>query len=84
MTFSSPAGTSGVDSVVPSTGTATGVGIQLLDATNNPISPDQMRTVVNSTAGNTSVPFFAQYYRLATGAVTGTVRAAAVYTMSYQ
>lgn len=84
VTFSSPAGTSGVDSVVPSTGTATGVGIQLLDATNNPISLDQMRTVVNSTAGTTSVPFFAQYYRLATGDVTGTVRAAAVYTMSYQ
>jgi type 1 fimbria pilin len=32
----------------------------------------------------TTIPFFAQYYRLATGAVTGTVRAAAVYTMSYQ
>jgi type 1 fimbria pilin len=84
VTFSDAAGASGVSSVVKSTGTATGIGIQLLDATSAPIVLDQALTVVDSTTGNMSIPFFAQYYRLSTGTATGTVQAAATYTMSYQ
>lgn len=84
VTFSSAAGASGVDSVVKSTGTATGIGIQLLDASDAPIALDQAHKVVESTSGNTTIPFFAQYYRLSGGTATGTVQAAATYTMSYQ
>jgi type 1 fimbria pilin len=84
VSFSSVSGSSGVASVVGSTGTATGIGIQLLDASDTPIVLDQSHTVVNSTSGSTTVPFSAQYYRLGSGVATGTVRAAATYTMSYQ
>lgn len=84
VTFSSAGGSSGVSSVVASTGTATGVGIQLLHATDTPITLDQARTVVNSTSGNAAIPFSAQYYRLGSGAVARTVRAQATYTLSYQ
>ncbi|TCK38472.1 type 1 fimbria pilin [Paraburkholderia sp. BL8N3] len=84
VTFSSVAGSSGVDSVVKSNGTATGVGIQLLDASDSPIVLDQSHNVVGSTAGNATVRFSAQYYRLSGGVTTGTVQASAIYTMSYQ
>lgn len=85
VTFSSTSGSSGIGSVLASTGTATGVGVQLLDASLAPIALDSTLQLSAGTIGNDSYRFFGQYYRLGAAEVTpGTVRAAAIFTMSYQ
>ncbi|MFM0361418.1 fimbrial protein [Paraburkholderia sediminicola] len=85
VTFSSTSGNSGVASVLASTGTATGTGIQLLDASWTPIALDAARQVSSGTTGDDSFRFYAQYYRLGAAQVTpGTVNATAIFTMSYQ
>ncbi|MPW15383.1 fimbrial protein [Paraburkholderia sp. CNPSo 3157] len=85
ITFSSTSGNSGVASVLGNLGTARGVGVQLLDSTQAPITLDSPLTLTSSTTGNMSFPFYAQYFRVGTPAViAGSVRATAVFTMSYQ
>ncbi|CAE6738203.1 hypothetical protein R69749_02003 [Paraburkholderia domus] len=85
VTFSSATGTSGVPTVLASNGTATGIGVQLLNALNTPITLDSPLLLTSATTGNTSFQFFAQYYRLgATGMTPGRVNAAAIFTMNYQ
>lgn len=85
VTFTSASGNSGIDSVLASTGTAQGVGVQLLNASQTPIKLDTALQLTWSTPGNRSFQFFGQYYRLGTAEATpGTVRAAAIFTMSYQ
>jgi type 1 fimbria pilin len=84
-TFTSASGNSGVASVLASTGTATGIGVQLLDASQTPIVLDTPRQLTSGTTGNMSFPFYGQYYRLGAAPVTaGSVKAQAVFTMSYQ
>lgn len=85
VTFSSSSGNSGVASVLGNAGTAQGVGVQLLDSTQTPVTLDAPLTLTSSTTGNMSFPFYAQYYRLgAASVVSGSVKATAVFTMSYQ
>ncbi|REE23258.1 type 1 fimbria pilin [Paraburkholderia sp. BL27I4N3] len=85
VTFSSTSGSSGVASVLANAGSATGIGVQLLDASQSPLALDAALSLTSSTTGNMSFQFFSQYYRLG-GApvVAGTVRATAIFTMSYQ
>lgn len=80
----SVSGDSGVNSVLGSTGTSLGVGIQVLDATHAAIVLNQIRNVIDTTTGDTTIYFYAQYYRLASAIKAGPVNAAAIYTMSYQ
>lgn len=73
------------DSVIVNTGTAQGVGIQLLDVTNNnnPIHIGQRWNVIAHSTESESIPIAAQYYRL--GSLTaGTVKATATYTLDYE
>jgi type 1 fimbria pilin len=85
VTFSSTSGNSGVASVLANAGSATGIGIQLLDASQSPITLDVALPLTSSTTGNMSFQFFSQYYRLGVApVVAGTVRATAIFTMSYQ
>jgi type 1 fimbria pilin len=85
ITFSSATGTSGVASVLGSNGTAAGVGVQLLNASQAPITLDSALQLTSGTTANDSFRFFAQYYRLGESQVTpGTVNASAIFTMSYQ
>lgn len=85
VTFSTASGNSGIDSVLASTGSATGVGVQLLDTTGTPVKLDTPLQLSAGTTGNASFQFFGQYYRLGAADVTpGTVRAASIFTMSYQ
>lgn len=85
VTFSSVSGASGVPTVVASNGTATGVGVQLLDTSHKPITLDKALRLTFGTTGNMSFQFYAQYYRLSAVDVTaGRVNASAIFTMSYQ
>lgn len=84
MTLESASGDSGMNSVLASTGASSGVGIQVLDATHKAIVLNEIRQLIDSTTGDTTIAFFAQYYRLASALKPGPVTAAAIYTMSYQ
>lgn len=85
VTFSSTSGSSGVASVLGNSGSATGIGVQLLDSSQAPIILDAALQLTSSTTGNMSFQFYSQYYRLGSAkVVAGTVRATAVFIMSYQ
>ncbi|WP_248322072.1 fimbrial protein [Caballeronia sp. Sq4a] len=85
VTFSSSSGNSGVASVLGNAGSAQGVGVQLLDSTQTPVTLDAPLVLTSSTTGNMSFPFYAQYYRLGAAAVvSGSVKTTAIFTMSYQ
>ncbi|MBP0592722.1 fimbrial protein [Paraburkholderia sp. LEh10] len=85
VTFNSTSGTTGVASVLGNLGTATGIGVQLLDSSQAPLVLGNPLVLTSSTTGNMSFPFYVQYYRLgAAPVVSGTVRATAIFTMSYQ
>lgn len=85
ITFSSASGSSGIPTVVASTGTAAGVGVQLLNSSWTPITLDTALQLSSGTTGDTSFQFYGQYFQLATARATpGSVNAAAIFTMSYQ
>lgn len=85
VTFSSTSGSTGVAGALGNTGTAASVGVQLLDAAQKPLPLDAPVLLTASSTPDPSFPFFAQYIRLGSAAVTaGTVRATAIFTMSYQ
>ncbi|WGS54653.1 fimbrial protein [Paraburkholderia sp. D15] len=85
ITFTSASGASGIPSVLGSNGSASGVGVQLLDASQKPITLGTALPLTSSTLGNDSFPFYAQYYRLSAATVkAGRVNATGIFTMSYQ
>lgn len=84
ISLQSAAGDSGVSTVLASTGSSTGVGVQVLDANHTAIAMSEIHNVINATTGDTTIYFYAQYYRLASTLKPGPVNAAAIYTMSYQ
>lgn len=85
VTFSSTSGSTGVAGVLGNTGTATSVGVQLLDAAQKPLPLDAPVLLTASSTTDPSFRFFAQYIRLGSAAVTaGTVHSTAIFTMSYQ
>jgi len=85
VTFSSTSGSTGIGSVLGNAGSAAGIGLQLLDSTQAPLVLGSPLVLSASTTGNMTFPFYVQYYRLgAPPVVAGSVRATAVFTMSYQ
>jgi type 1 fimbria pilin len=83
--FSATSDSTGVTSVLANTGTATGIGVQLLDSTFAPIVLDSPFLLTTSTTGNSSFTFGTQYYRLSASTVNpGSVRSTAIFTMIYQ
>jgi type 1 fimbria pilin len=72
-----------IPGVLSNTGTAAGVGVQLLDQNQSPVP---FGTVVpkGSYQGAVDIPFFAQYYQLDNGVSAGTVSSSATFTFSYQ
>ncbi len=66
---------------------ATGVGLQIRDGSNNPVSFGAMHatTGYNKTSGGSfSIPLKAMYYQTAARMTAGSVASQAVFTMSYQ
>jgi type 1 fimbria pilin len=80
MTLQSATGDSGVNTVLGSTGLSSGVGIQVLDATRTAIALNEIHELINSTTGDTTIHFYAQYYRLTSTIKPGPVNAAPIYT----
>ncbi|MDG6094950.1 fimbrial protein [Acetobacter sp. AN02] len=79
-----PVGTaSGITGVLlPTSGTAKGVGIRLTDTSRNPVSFSQTFSAGTSSSGSWSVPLLASYYR--TGALSaGSLSAGVTFTLSY-
>lgn len=71
--------------IIENTGTAKGVGLQLLDVTNNstPITLGDRWMVIDQTGTSATIPLAAQYIR--TGDLDGgTVQASVTYTLDYQ
>ncbi|MEG5548267.1 fimbrial protein [Enterobacter wuhouensis] len=73
------------NTILNNTGTAQGVGIQLLNVNDNytPIAMGNRWVVINSTAATNTVSIAAQYIRTGTLA-TGTVESSATYTLDYE
>jgi type 1 fimbria pilin len=81
----SPAAVAGKPGVIaPSSGGASGIGVQLLDGTATPVSFGTAKTVGATPNGNLSVNYFARYYQTAAPAGAGAVQASATFTLSYQ
>ena len=69
--------------VLSSTGTATNVGVQLVDSSFNPVALGTPVTVGTTPTGAYNLTYYAQYYTLATNPKSGSVSAAATFTISY-
>jgi type 1 fimbria pilin len=80
-TASQAAGTTGV---INSSGSATGVGVQLVDSNGTAVSFGTTTTVGATPDGALDLSYFARYYQLATTVGAGTVKATATFTISYQ
>lgn len=69
-----------------SSSTATGIALQIKDASNNPVSFGAKHAAVgynNSLGGNFTIPLNAMYYQTASRVTAGKVSSQAVFTMSY-
>lgn len=78
----------GANSTIPGVltatgGTATGVGVQLIDQKFNPVVFGATTVVGTTPAGTLTIPYYARYYRTA-APTAGTVAASATFTLSYQ
>lgn len=73
------------NTIINNTGTAQGVGLQLLDVTNNstPIKMGVTWTVISDSTQVETIPIAAQYIRTG-NLVAGTVKATATYTLDYE
>lgn len=79
----------GATSVIKNTASAplspaTGVGVQLLDATSTPITFDTAIPEGTISGSAVDLPFAARYYQTAPAVTAGAVSATATYTLSYQ
>lgn len=80
--FSTATTVTGKPTVIRSTGTANGVGVQLTDTSSAPVAFGVERVVGATPNGALDLAFNARYYR--TGAVSaGSVNATATFTLSY-
>lgn len=81
----SPAAVAGKPGVIaPSSGGASGVGVQLMDSTGVAVTFGSAKTVGATPNGDLSVNYFARYYQTGTAPGSGLVQASATFTLSYQ
>ncbi|HIE0125141.1 fimbrial protein [Stenotrophomonas maltophilia] len=76
--------TPGVLGIDTGTGTATGVGIQVLDSAGQPVAFGQPRQLGQSKDGDYVVPFKARYYQVAGAVGGGQANGRATVTLSYK
>lgn len=71
-------------SVISNTGTATGVGVQIVDSANRAIiSGAQTRQINSVSSGSNTISYRVRYYQTAATVTAGTVNAVAYYTATY-
>lgn len=81
---SDPSNTPGVLSIDTGTGTATGVGIQVLDGKGLPVAFGQPKELGQSKDGDYVVPFKARYYQVAGTVGGGKANGRATLTLTYK
>lgn len=84
ITLDTASRAAGKTGVINSSGTATGVGVQLADSNGTAVSFGSTTTVGATPDGALDLSYFARYYQLATTVGAGTVKATATFTISYQ
>jgi type 1 fimbria pilin len=77
-------GTTSVVQNTAATSPATGVGVQLLDGTGNPITFGSAIPEGSIPGATVNLPFAARYYQTNAAVTAGTVTAVATYTLTYQ
>jgi len=77
-------GTTSVIQNTAATSPATGVGVQLLDGTGNPITFGSAIPEGSIPGATVNLPFAARYYQTNAAVTAGTVTAVATYTLTYQ
>lgn len=71
--------------IAPSSGSASGVGVRLLDSSGvTPVNFGVAKTIGATPDGALSVNYFAQYYQTASTVSAGQLNATATFTLSYQ
>jgi len=77
----------GYSNVLKNTGTATGVGVDLLDqagiATNTTVAFGTKTKIGPATSGTSSLTYFARYHAISANVTAGTVVATATFTLTY-
>lgn len=84
ITLDTASQAAGKTGVINSSGSATGVGVQLVDSNGTAVSFGTTTTVGATPDGALDLSYFARYYQLATTVGAGTVKATATFTISYQ
>jgi major type 1 subunit fimbrin (pilin) len=84
--FTAPAQTQASYSVIANTGgTATGVGVQIIDPSGNAIiSGVPVEEILSVATGLNSLRYIVRYYQTSSTVTTGTVSATAQFTATYQ
>lgn len=85
FTTSNPqSGPNGVIAPTQGTGYASGVGIQVLNATRTPIQWNAAQLINAPAGGALNLQYFARYYQTASSVSAGRVAGTMTYTLSYQ
>ncbi|MCW8807824.1 MAG: fimbrial protein [Rhodanobacter sp.] len=74
----------GYNNVLMSTGSATGLGVELRDGNANTVVFGNTTTVGTTPSGALSIPYTAQYHAISNTVTAGGVAATATFTLSYQ
>jgi type 1 fimbria pilin len=74
----------GYTNVLKSTGTATGVGVELLDGNSNSVVFNNTTVVGATPSGALSIPYTARYHAILNAVTAGSVAAKATFTLTYQ
>ena len=83
MTTATPvAGQTGV--IAPSSGTTSGVGVQVLNSSGNPVQFGNPAVIGATPNGSMTVNYSARYFQTAPAVGPGTLGATATFTLSYQ
>lgn len=76
---------SGIQGVLtPTSGSSSGIGVQVLDQTNTPVTFGTAEAEGTTTVGQMNIPYYARYYQTASTITPGTLAASATFTLTYQ
>lgn len=85
ITFAASSGVpAGYNNVLKSTGSATGLGVELRDGNSNTVVFGNTSVVGTAPSGALSIPYTARYHAVSSTVTGGSVAAAATFTFTYQ
>lgn len=85
ITFAASSGVpAGYNNVLKSTGSATGLGVELRDGSGNTVVFDNPMDAGTTPSGALSIPYTARYHAVSNTVTAGSVAATATFTLSYK